>query len=117
LSAANVYSNGTSIANGTLYANVTGALGSGDVTVANSGLLVMNANNAMSSSATLSIPNNTTQTILMNQTRCEIAGLNINSVSQSNGVYYASQHAWLGGSGRLFVGVPAPAAGTVVVLQ
>lgn len=116
LLAENTYGGGTTINNGTLYAGASGSLGTGDVTVASAGLLVMAENNAMTSSATLTVPNDTTQTLTMNNTRCEVAALIINSVAQSNGTYYASVNDWMGGNGRLFVGVPAPAAGTVVLL-
>ena len=116
LSAANTYAGGTTINNGTLYAGATGALGTGDVAVASSALLVMTEDNAMSSGATLTLPNDSSEWLVMNTRKCVVAALVINSVAQPVGTYWASSTDWMGGNGRLYVGIPAAADGTVIQL-
>jgi len=98
-------------------AGAAGALGTGAVTVALSGLLVMAAYNAMDSGATLNLPDDTTPTLVINTRVCEVGGLTLNSVAQPNGLYNASAYDWMGGSGRLCVCVPAPAAGTLLAVR
>ena len=53
----------------------------------------------------------------MDTRSCVIAALSIDSVAQPNGVYTASGHDWMGGGGRLYVGVPEPPAGAVLVVK
>jgi fibronectin-binding autotransporter adhesin len=113
----NMYSGGTTVSGGTLYAGAIGALGTNSVTVGASGLLVMTADNAMGTNATLSLPDDTTETLIMNARCCEVAALTLNSVMQSNGIYRARDYDWMGGSGMLCVGVPAPPRGMALIIR
>ena len=103
----NSYSGGTEINKGTLYANTTNALGLGDVTISGTTAdLIINDENAMAASATLGVPNDSAETLILN-TDLAVAGLKIGGIPQPNGIY-PNTLSWIGGSGTLTVG-PASA--------
>jgi len=102
----NTYSGGTLINNGALYANTNSALGSGDVEVTGtSGDLVINSEDAMGATATLTLPNNTTETLTMN-TNLSVGALTLGAAPQANGDYTTSSGTWITGPGTLTVGAP-----------
>jgi len=114
----NTYSGGTTINRGTLHANGEHALGSGTVTVSSaSAMLVINANNATDIAATLNLPGTSATNLFMIADYCAVAVLTIGGTPQPTGVYKASENAWLGGSGSLYVGVETPEVGAVLSIR
>ena len=126
LSGANTYNGGTVVAGGTLEAAGNGAFGTGNVTLAASGLLLRldaGVTNAIADSAALSLNSTVGGKLLLSGTAGQlqetVGTLDFNGVRQPYGSYGASgsgafyiDDTHFSGTGILFVAVPEP--GSVV---
>ena len=111
ISKANSYSGGTTISAGSVISSVSGAFGSGDVTVANGAELTMGINSTMDNTASLVL--DTGSTLNLNFTASQTLGsLTVGGTALSAGTYNATALNAMGitatGTGSLKV-VPEPA--------